>query len=195
LYTNFLEFFFVLVFSYLVGSIPSGLILSKIFHKNDPRISGSQNIGATNILRLSGWKLGLATLLMDISKGFFVLLLFTNSLYLNVAILFVFFGHLYPLWLKLKGGKGVAVFLGILLQYDFFIALIFIVTWILFALIFKYSSLSAIISSLIILIIFYLKNDAQILVFGCIVFFILCKHITNISRLISGNESKINFKK
>ena len=194
LFTNILEFSFVLLLSYLVGSIPSGLILSKIFNKVDPRISGSKNIGATNILRLSGWGLGLATLIFDILKGFLVLFIFSDSSYLGLAIMFVFLGHLYSFLLKFDGGKGVAVFLGTLFYYDISVALIFIITWLLIAVIFKYSSLSAIISSLVVLVVFFIKNDEQIWIFSCIVLLILYKHQTNISRLINGNENKITFK-
>ena len=194
MFTNILEFSFVLLLSYLVGSIPSGLILSKIFNKVDPRISGSKNIGATNILRLSGWGLGLATLIFDILKGFLVLFIFSDSSYLGLAIMFVFLGHLYSFLLKFDGGKGVAVFLGTLFYYDISVALIFIITWLLIAVIFKYSSLSAIISSLVVLVVFFIKNDEQIWIFSCIVLLILYKHQTNISRLINGNENKITFK-
>ena len=194
MFTNILEFSFVLLLSYLVGSIPSGLILSKIFNKVDPRISGSKNIGATNLLRLSGWGLGLATLIFDILKGFLVLFIFSDSSYLGLAILFVFLGHLYSFLLKFDGGKGVAVFLGTLFYYDISVALIFIITWLLIAVIFKYSSLSAIISSLVVLVVFFIKNDEQIWIFSCIVLLILYKHQTNISRLINGNENKITFK-
>ena len=194
MFTNILEFSFVLLLSYLVGSIPSGLILSKIFNKVDPRISGSKNIGATNILRLSGWGLGLATLIFDILKGFLVLFIFSDSSYLGLAIMFVFLGHLYSFLLKFDGGKGVAVFLGTLFYYDISVALIFIITWLLIAVIFKYSSLSAIISSLVVLVVFFIKNDEQIWIFSCVVLLILYKHQTNISRLINGNENKITFK-
>ncbi len=194
LYINILEFSFVLLLSYLIGSIPSGLIISKIFNKVDPRVSGSKNIGATNILRLSGWKLGLTTLILDMFKGFLALFIFSNSSYLGLAILFVFLGHLYSFLLKFNGGKGVAVFLGTLFNYDIFLALTFIITWLSVAFIFRYSSLSAIVSSLVVLVLFYIRNDEQIWIFSCIVLLILYKHVTNISRLINGNESQINFK-
>ena len=195
MYINILELCFVLLLSYLVGSIPSGLILSKVFNKVDPRISGSKNIGATNILRLSGWELGLATLILDILKGFLVLFIFSNSSYLGLAILFVFLGHLYSFLLKFEGGKGVAVFLGTLFYYDIFLASTFIISWLLIALIFKYSSLAAVVSSLVVLVVFYIRNDEQIWIFSFIVLLILYKHLANISRLINGNENKINFKK
>ena len=127
------NFFFILIICYLIGSIPFGLLLSKLTKKNDPRFFGSKNIGATNVLRIGGWKLGFVTLIFDITKGFIpikLLIIHNQQDLLVFAILGVICGHLYPIWLKFKGGKGVAAFIGILLGYDLFLFFSFTITWI-----------------------------------------------------------------
>ncbi|MAH78780.1 MAG: glycerol-3-phosphate 1-O-acyltransferase [Rickettsiales bacterium TMED254] len=189
---------FYITISYILGSIPFGLILSKIFSKSDPRKHGSKNIGATNITRLNGWKLGFSTLLLDCLKSFIpVKLCFLyEEKYILLIIIFVFIGHIFPLWLKFKGGKGIAVMIGILFGISYIYAFIFIFTWILIALIYKYSSLSAIISCTTIVIVIFLNEDKSltltILILNLI---ILIKHMPNIKRLIDKTEPKISFKK
>ncbi len=181
---------------YLVGSIPFGLLISISLNKDDPRQSGSKNIGATNIVRTSGWKLGLLTLICDIFKGYIPLLVFSESIDLiQFMILFLFLGHLFPVWIKFNGGKGIAVIIGSLAAYNFTICLTFVLIWIFVATVTKYSSLSALIASKGVLLIVYLQDDRLFPIMSIIVFLIFLKHIPNIKRLLSGKESKIVLKK
>ncbi len=188
--------FFIILFSYLCGSIPFGLLISHIFIKDDPRKVGSKNIGATNVLRIGGFKLGLITLILDIFKGFIAvkITLILNSGLIGLSIIFVVIGHIFPLWLKFKGGKGVATFIGVLLGYNFQLFLLFTITWLISALIFKYSSLSAIIA-LTINVLTTIAVDPNYVYFTVISFLILIKHLSNIQRLLAGNETKIILKK
>ena len=195
MYIN-LEIILILLTCYLVGSIPFGLLLSKLLSKDDPRLVGSKNIGATNIVRTSGWKLGLLTLIFDILKGLIPVVILKNHLIeQSLIILFIFLGHLFPIWIKFKGGKGIAVIIGCLFGYNFFYGLIFSLVWLATAVVSKYSSLSALVASLSILIIVYLENDNIFLIILLMVMMIFLKHISNIRRLLKGNELIINLKK
>ena len=186
----------IIFFSYLCGSIPFGLVISHIFKKDDPRSIGSKNIGATNVLRTSGVMLGLITLILDILKGFIAIkiTLMLNSDVIGLSMTFVIIGHIFPIWLKFKGGKGVATFIGVLLAYNFQLFLLFSFTWLLCALLFKYSSLSAIIA-LITNLISTIAFDLNYIYFIIVSFLILIKHFSNIQRLLTGNETKIVLKK
>jgi len=197
LYTNQIEFFSLITVSYLIGSIPFGLIISLVLKKDDPRTEGSQNIGATNITRLSGWKLGLLTLSLDVFKAFLTIKMvyIINSNLLNYSMIFLLLGHLFPIWLKFRGGKGVAVLLGILLSYSPIYGAIFMLSWISIALLFKYSSVAALISSIIILTSVIVQNDPEKFALIIIFFLIFLKHKSNIERLIKGNEIKIKIRK
>ena len=188
--------FFLILFSYICGSIPFGLLISYFFKTNDPRNIGSKNIGATNVLRTGGLKLGLMTLILDILKGFIAIkiTLILNANLVGLSIIFVIIGHIFPIWLKFKGGKGVATFIGVLLGYNFQLFLLFCITWLLCALIFKYSSLSAIIA-LVINALLTIAIDSNYVYFVIISFLILIKHSSNIQRLLAGNETKIILKK
>jgi len=190
------DLFFLALLSYTVGSIPFGLIISIIMNKEDPRLTGSKNIGATNIARTSGWKLGLLTLISDISKSYIPIYftMINHNEYLNEVMLFLILGHLFPIWLKFRGGKGVAVFIGALLAYNPVNAIVFLISWLIFALIFKYSSLSAILATFINMILI-ISMDQNYLIFIVISALIVFKHIPNIKRLLNGKESRINFKK
>ena len=186
----------IIFFSYLCGSIPFGLVISYIFKKDDPRSIGSKNIGATNVLRTAGVMLGLFTLILDILKGFIAIritLMLNNDL-IGLSMTFVIIGHIFPIWLKFKGGKGVATFIGVLLAYNFQLFLLFTFTWLLCALLFKYSSLSAIIA-LITNLISTIAFDLNYIYFIIVSFLILIKHFSNIQRLLTGNETKIVLKK
>ena len=195
MYIN-LETIYILLTCYLFGSIPFGLLLSKLLSKGDPRLVGSKNIGATNIVRTSGWKLGLLTLIFDMLKGLIPVIIFKNELVeQSFIILFVFLGHLFPIWIRFKGGKGIAVIIGCLFGYNFFYGLIFSLVWLITAVVSKYSSLSALVASLSILIIIYLDNDNIFLIILLMVIMIFLKHISNIKRLVRGDELKINLKK
>jgi glycerol-3-phosphate acyltransferase PlsY len=191
LYTNF-EFLIILLFSYICGSIPFGLILSIKLKKGDPRNIGSKNIGATNVLRLGGWRLGLITLLMDILKAYIPLkiVLQINENLVGLAMISITLGHLFPIWLKFKGGKGISTLIGILLAYNTFFCFIYLITWLISALIFRYSSLSAILATFINLIIFF-TFDPNFLYLLLISLLIIFMHFSNIKRLVSGNEDKI----
>ena len=195
MYINY-ELLITALICYVAGSIPFGLFISIIFNKGDPRHLGSKNIGATNVLRLGGWRLGLFTLILDILKAFIPikLVIMYNYQYVGISILFVIIGHLYPIWLRFKGGKGVATFIGVLLAYNYDYFVIFLITWILSAFLFKYSSLSALIATLVNLVII-IKLDSNYSYFILISVLIFIKHSENIRRLFLGNEKKIILKK
>ena len=186
----------IILFSYLCGSVPFGLVISYIFKKDDPRSIGSKNIGATNVLRTSGLLFGLLTLMLDVLKGFIAIkiTLMLNSDIVGLSMTFVIVGHIFPIWLKFKGGKGVATVIGVLLAYNFQLFLLFTLTWLLCAFIFKYSSLSAIIA-LITNLLSTIAFDLNYIYFIVVSFLILTKHFSNIQRLLTGNETKIVLKK
>ena len=201
-----MEIFLVAVFSYLCGSIPFGLILTKAFSGKDIRDVGSGNIGATNVLRTGNKYLAFATLFLDIFKGYIPVLL-TKQFFpelLQLSALLAFLGHLFPVWLKFKGGKGVATFLGILCALSYSLTLLFILTWITVALIFKYSSLSSIFASTTVFVISFIKenvikafdpnisnvSDIKLLLFIFLIL-IIYTHKNNISNLINRTEHKI----
>ena len=184
----------VFLLSYICGSIPFGLIVTKIFLQEDVRKIGRGNIGATNVLRTGKKSLAALTLLLDASKGFFsvylTLFYFNDLVYL--AALMCFVGHIYPIWLKFKGGKGVATYLGIVLALSFKFAIIFILTWLVVLYFFRYSSLSSILSAFTVLMYsFYLNNFSLYLYLFMAFIIILYTHRENILRLKNKEESKI----
>ena len=184
----------VFLLSYICGSIPFGLIVTKIFLQEDVRKIGSGNIGATNVLRTGKKSLAALTLLLDASKGFFsvylTLFYFNDLVYL--AALMCFVGHIYPIWLKFKGGKGVATYLGIVLALSFKFAIIFILTWLVVLYFFRYSSLSSILSAFTVLMYsFYLNNFSLYLYLFMAFIIILYTLRENILRLKNKEESKI----
>ena len=145
-----MEYLVVIVISYLLGSIPFGLLITKLFLKKDIREIGSGNIGATNVLRSGNKFIGYTTLFLDIFKAV-VPVIFVKYNYFDlvyISALSVFLGHVFPIWLKFKGGKGVASYVGILLSLNLIYGLVFGITWIIIFLISKYSSLSSLIGSL-----------------------------------------------
>jgi len=152
----------VFLFSYLSGSIPFGLILTKIFVKQDIRNIGSGNIGATNVLRTGNKFLAVLTLVLDISKGYIPVIISYQYFpeLIQLSCLLVFLGHIFPVWLKFKGGKGVATYLGILFALSIQLSLLFIFTWLVVSLIFKYSSVSSMFASLTVFIIHTLRELA-----------------------------------
>ena len=188
------EVLIVFILSYVLGSIPFGLILTKIFIKKDIRKIGSKNIGATNVLRTGSKSIAILTLLLDILKGCAAVLItevyFPNLIFLSG--LAAFLGHIFPVWLKFNGGKGVATYLGILLILSLKLGLIFCLSWVLIAFITKYSSLSSIISSLIIFIISFSEINFELNSYLFITFVIvLYTHRQNIIRLKNKTEDKI----
>ncbi len=189
-----MSFLIVSIFSYLLGSIPFGLLFSKIFGLGDIRNVGSGNIGATNVLRTGNKVAAVLTLFFDIFKGALALMI-TKNFYIDLIFLSfiaVYLGHIFPIWLKFKGGKGVATFIGGLIIINYKICIIFLISWALITKIFKISSLSALIAFFIIFIysVIFEQKDFMILIsfFLVINFF---THRQNIIRLIKGEETKI----
>ena len=183
----------VAVYSYLLGSIPFGLILTKIFLKKDIRKIGSGNIGTTNVLRTGKKSLAAGTLILDLMKGYFSIIItftyFENLISYSALICFI--GHILPVWLKFKGGKGVATYLGVILALSFKFFLIFGITWLVLSFLFRYASLSSIISSLIVFVYsyFFINNFSLILFIFFVI--IIYTHRENIVRLKNSEESKI----
>ncbi len=189
-----LDILIVLIYSYLLGSIPFGLVLTKLFLKQDIRNFGSGNIGTTNVLRTGKKFLALATLILDMLKGYLsvmiTLLFFENLIYLAAMICFI--AHIFPIWLKFKGGKGVATYLGIILAISFKLAIVFGVVWLTTILMFRYASLSSIISSFVILVYGFFLEKNVLTIFLIITFIMmLYTHRENIVRLKNSKENKI----
>ena len=185
--------FLILFISYLIGSIPFGFILTKIFLKKDIREIGSGNIGATNALRTGNKLIGYSTLILDISKAVILLLIikFNFSEYLFTSSIAVFLGHVFPIWLKFKGGKGVATYVGILFCVNIYLAVIFIIVWFVVFVISKYSSLASMIASLFVpLSSYFLFNDINYYFYIILFSLILITHRENIKRLKNNTESK-----
>ena len=187
-----MEYLIIAIGSYLLGSIPFGFILTKVFLKKDIRDIGSGNIGATNALRTGNKLLGYATLLLDITKAILPVLFikFNYPDYIFIAALSTFLGHVFPIWLKFKGGKGVATYVGILFSINLIFGLVFIVSWAVTFLISKYSSLSSLIASLIVpiyLIIFDSYNPIFFIIMFVLIFY---THKENIKRLKNKEENK-----
>ena len=190
------ELFSIILISYLFGSIPFGLLLTNIFLKKDIREIGSGNIGATNVLRAGNKILGYSTLVLDILKAVLPILyikFFMND-YLYISALSIFIGHVFPIWLKFKGGKGVASYLGILCCLDIFTALIFGVVWIFVFMLFKFSSLSSLLASLTIPIFnFFYNSNSDYYFYFMMFILIFFTHRENIKRLRNNTESKSKF--
>ena len=201
-----IDIIIVISFSYIFGSIPFGLILTKIFGNLDIRKIGSGNIGATNVLRSGNKLLAAITLLLDVLKGYVPVIISLKYFpeFTQLSCIITFLGHVFPIWLKFKGGKGVATYLGILFAISMELSFLFIFTWLVVTLIFKYSSLSSMFSSLTVFIVFFVKStalkninpnliiseDIKLLLF---IFFILIiyTHRKNISNLKDKTEQKI----
>ena len=183
----------VAVYSYLLGSIPFGLILTKIFLKKDIRKIGSGNIGTTNVLRTGKKSLAAVTLILDLMKGYFSIIItftyFENLISYSALICFI--GHIFPVWLKFKGGKGVATYLGVTLAFSYKFFLIFGISWLVLSFLFRYASLSSIISSLIVFVCSYFFNNNFSLILFIFFIIILYTHRENIVRLKNSEESKI----
>ena len=189
-----LEIFLVFFFSYISGTIPFGLILTKFFLNKDIRKFGSKNIGATNVLRTGNKFIAITTLFLDILKGVAPVLI-TNHFFPSLIYfsgLSTLLGHIFPIWLKFKGGKGVATYLGVIFVLSFNLGLIFCLLWILVAFITKYSSLSSIVSTFIVFLISFIENNFELNSYLFITFvIILYTHKQNILRLQNKKEHKI----
>ncbi len=188
-----MDYLVVGIASYLMGSVPFGLILTKIFLKKDIREIGSGNIGATNALRTGNKLVGYSTLILDIAKAIipviYVKINYPDLIY--IASLCAFLGHVFPIWLKFKGGKGVATYVGILFSINIILGLIFVVSWAFIFLLFRYSSLSSIIGSLSVPIYILIKSQINDAIFFTIMFILIFfTHRENIKRLKNKEESK-----
>ena len=201
-----MDIIIVVLFSYLSGSIPFGLILTKTFGNIDIRKIGSGNIGATNVLRTGNKFLALFTLLLDMLKGYMPVIIASKYFpeLIQLSCLITFLGHIFPIWIKFRGGKGVATYLGILFALSLQLSLLFIFTWVVVSLIFKYSSLSSMFSSLTVFVVTLIKDNAlksinpkidvgQELSILLFIFFILIifAHRKNIYKLKNKTEQKI----
>ena len=188
-----MDIFLIGIISYMMGSIPFGFILTKIFLNKDIREIGSGNIGATNALRTGNKIIGYSTLILDILKAvipvLYVKFFFPNFLY--IAALCAFLGHVFPIWLKFKGGKGVATYVGILFTIDIYFGFIFTVSWFVTFFISKYSSLSSLIAAFSIPIYLLILTQFDQVIFFTIMFvLIFFTHRENIKRLKNKEESK-----
>ena len=189
-----------LILAYLIGSLSSAIIVCKCMRLPDPRTEGSGNPGTTNVLRIGGKKAAIITLIGDVLKGFLPVLaahlMGFTGLYLALILLAAFLGHLYPLFFGFKGGKGVATAMGGLFALSWPVALATVITWLVVAFIFRYSSLAAlaaaILSPLYNIVIGDMQYEAMFLI---VTLFILWRHRENITRLIAGTEKKIGAKK
>ncbi len=189
----------VMLGSYLLGSIPFGVVLTKAAGLGDIRAIGSGNIGATNVLRTGKKGLAFATLVLDGLKGTAAIVIVRWLVDQDLEMLAgvsAFFGHLYPVWLRFKGGKGVATLLGILAAVYWPAALGFIAIWMSTAYFFRYSSLAALLASLAVpVMVYYLSPDgSEAFVFAFLVALLWLKHSANIARLWAGTEGKIGAK-
>tara|TARA_B100001175_G_scaffold312962_1_gene319820 strand:+ start:1934 stop:2512 length:579 start_codon:yes stop_codon:yes gene_type:complete len=181
------------IISYLMGSIPFGLILTKLFLKKDIREVGSGNIGATNVLRTGNKFIGYSTLVLDVLKAIIpvIYVKFYYSDFLYIASLCAFLGHVFPIWLKFKGGKGVATYLGILFAININFGLIFVITWLVIFVFSKFSSLSSLLASLSIPTYLLIISKFDQLIFFTIMFvLIFFTHRENIKRLKNNEETK-----
>ena len=187
-----MEIIVISILSYLMGSIPFGFILTKIFLKKDIRDIGSGNIGATNALRTGNKSLGYGTLLLDVLKAI-IPVIYTKLNYpdyIFVTSMFVFLGHVFPLWLKFKGGKGVAPYVGILFSINLIYGIVFVSIWIITFLISKYSSLASLIASFTIPIYLLFFNNENLIFFSIMFVLIFYTHRENVKRLKNKEENK-----
>jgi glycerol-3-phosphate acyltransferase PlsY len=188
-----MDFLVIGIGSYLMGSIPFGLILTKLFLNKDIREIGSGNIGATNALRTGNKLIGYSTLIFDIAKAIIpvIYVKFNYPDLIYIASLCAFLGHVFPIWLKFKGGKGVATYVGILFSINIILGLVFVSSWVFIFLLSKYSSLSSIIASLLVPIYILITGQINDAIFFAIMFILIFfTHRENIKRLKNKEESK-----
>ena len=188
-----MEYIIVAFISYLMGSIPFGFVLTKVFLKKDIRDIGSGNIGATNALRTGNKFVGYITLILDISKAVIpvIFVKFNYPDLLFIASLCAFLGHVFPIWLKFKGGKGVATYVGILFSINIILGAVFVISWLIVFVITKYSSLSSIIGTMTVPGYLLITGQNNNIIFFAIMFvLIFFTHRENIKRLKNKEESK-----
>jgi acyl phosphate:glycerol-3-phosphate acyltransferase len=193
--------FFLLIFAYFLGSVPTGVILAKAFSDVDPRTQGSRNIGATNVFRTAGKKLGAITLLGDILKGFLPVALakgaIDSSFWIGAIALVAFLGHLYPIFLKFKGGKGIATGLGVFLALAPLSAILSLLVFVAVVYTWRYISLGSLAATAAFPVLLAALNPHPIyipfaLVIGALIFY---RHRENIQRLLAGREAEFGAKK
>ena len=196
-----MEIALALIAAYLLGSVPFAVVASRLFGLADPRSYGSGNPGATNVLRSGNKKAALVTLIGDALKGWVAVYVaqrygFSDSV-VGLVALAVFFGHLFPVFLKFKGGKGVATAIGVLLALDPLLGLATIATWLLVAYVSRYSSLAAILAAALAPVYSLLMHGGspQVIIIGILAMALIGKHWQNLQRLLAGQESKIGGKK
>ena len=188
-----MEILIIGIISYIMGSIPFGYILTKIFLKKDIREIGSGNIGATNALRTGNKLIGYTTLFFDIIKAIIpiIYIKFNFPELLYISSLCVFLGHVFPVWLKFKGGKGVATYVGILFALNIYYGFIFIVSWLITFSLSRFSSLSSLVASVSIPLYLLILNQFNQVIFFTIMFILIFfTHRENIKRLKNKEESK-----
>jgi len=188
-----MEYIIVAFVSYLMGSIPFGFVLTKVFLKKDIRDIGSGNIGATNALRTGNKFVGYITLILDISKAVIpvIFVKFNYPDLLFIASLCAFLGHVFPIWLKFKGGKGVATYVGILFSINIILGAVFVISWLIVFVITKYSSLSSIMGTMTVPGYLLITGQNNNIIFFAIMFvLIFFTHRENIKRLKNKEESK-----
>ncbi len=191
-----MQYFLSVILGYIFGSVPFGLLLTKAAGLGDVRNIGSGNIGATNVLRTGNKPIAIATLLCDVLKGTIPVLIAAHYFDFNSSLMAAFgaiAGHIFPVWLGFKGGKGVATLIGILFGLYWPIAIIFLAVWLAFAFAFKFSSLAALASSMLLpiwtLLLGHLELALPLTVLAIVVWIM---HRANISRLLNGSETKIS---
>ena len=188
-----METFFIILVSYLCGSIPFGFLLTKFFLKKDIRKMGSGNIGATNVLRTGNKLIGYSTLTLDVLKAIVPLIIIKFNLpeFIFVSSLSIFLGHVFPVWLKFKGGKGVATYVGILFAINIYFGVIFALSWFVIFAITKFSSLSSLIASISVPVYLLVTGQLKDIFFFIIMFvLIFFTHRENIKRLKNKEETK-----
>ncbi|HUZ90450.1 MAG TPA: glycerol-3-phosphate 1-O-acyltransferase PlsY [Methylocella sp.] len=190
-----LQSLFAFLFGYLCGAIPFGLVLTRAAGTSDLRAIGSGNIGATNVLRTGRKDLAALTLLLDLLKGTVAVLTaahFAPGGPMLIAALGAFLGHLFPVWIKFKGGKGVATFLGCLLAVAWPAALVFAIVWLAAAFLTRTSSTAALAASALSPIVLAIMGQTgAALTFGAMAILLWAKHRANIARLLAGTEARI----
>lgn len=188
-----------LILGYLLGSIPFGLVLTKLAGTEDLRSIGSGNIGATNVLRTGRKGLAAATLLGDALKGTLAVIIagyYGGPAAAMLGALGAFLGHLFPVWLKFRGGKGVAVYIGVLIGLFWPAAVVFCVIWLTTAIVTRYSSLAALVASVVTpIFLWWFGHLALASLFAVLTLLLFYMHRENISRLQAGTEGKIGAKK
>jgi len=196
----FVSLFVLIIISYIIGSVNSSIVFSKIYKLPDPREYGSKNPGATNILRSGNKILALAIVIFDILKGFLPVVIayyfLKEDLYVQIVGVIAVIGHIYPIFYKFKGGKGVATSFGSILAFDFILGLICLMTWLITSFLFRYSALSAIVSFTFLPIYTWLSYENYTItsIYLILAIVVIYKHETNIKNLLNNEETKIGSK-